>query len=119
MAIAGFSIFGGVWLLSAITGAAIFDSAGSNFTEDSDAEADRAMGRRLMIPVGGPFAASFVAPTATGALFSVLSGVAQTAGLGVGIAGAVIYGRGQQQYRVSMGGMPTAGGGSFHLGVRF
>ncbi len=120
MAITGFSVLGGVWLVTAITGAAVFDSAGDNFQTSDTEQQERAMGRRLMIPIGGPFAAAFVAPTATGALFSVLSGVAQTVGLGLGVAGAVIYGRNQRQYRLSMGTTPMAGGGrSFHLGLRF
>ena len=119
MTVAGFSIFGGVWLLTALIGADLFDRAEEDFQDAGDVANQQATGRRLMIPLGGPFAASATAPTATSALFSVLSGVAQVAGLGVGIGGAVIYGRTQRQYRVSLTGTPMAGGGAFRVGLRF
>lgn len=120
MMISGYSAFFAVWLVTAIAGAATFDSADSDFLDDADRDRQRAVGRRLMIPLGGPYAAAFVTDTATGALFSVLSGLAQTATLTLGITGTVIYARNQRAYRqVALGAAPIRGGSMMQLGVRF
>ncbi len=120
MMISGYSAFFGIWLVTAIAGAATFDSAGENFLDDADAQRRRAVGRRLMIPVGGPYAAAFVTDTATGALFSVISGLAQTATLTLGIVGTVIYAKNRRAVRqVEVGAAPTLGGSMLHLRMRF
>ncbi len=120
MMISGYSAFFGIWLVTAIAGAATFDSAGENFLDDADAQRRRAVGRRLMIPVGGPYAAAFVTDTATGALFSVISGLAQTATLTLGIVGTVIYAKHRRAVRqVEVGAAPTLGGSMLHLRMRF
>lgn len=125
---AGLGAFTLIYLGSAFYGAAVFDQreeqfldgeASTGFTSD---EQRRAYGRRMMIPIGGPFAAAAVAPSATEALLTSLAGVAQVATLSVGVAGAVIYGkarRRQPRERLVVSGAPVAGGGVLAVQGRF
>ena len=118
MLISGFSIFGATWLLSAFIGAAAVDTADDD--ADYDADRRRDFGTRLMIPVGGPFAAAFVAPRATGALVATLDGVAHVAGLTLGIVGSVMLGRARaRQDRMTVGFTPAPGGGFARFGMQF
>jgi hypothetical protein len=116
--VAGFTMLGAGWLLSAVSGAAAIDTQSG----DDPAEEDRrrAFGTRLMIPVGGPFAAAFVAESATGALFSSLAGVVQVAGLALGIGGSVIFARNRRSGgRFALTGGPLRSGGMATMQVRF
>ncbi|RMG99305.1 MAG: hypothetical protein D6705_03615, partial [Deltaproteobacteria bacterium] len=125
---AGLGAFALVYLGSAFYGAAVFDRREGQFLDAEGStgfasdDQRRAYGRRMMIPIGGPFAAAAVAPSATEALLTSLAGVAQVATLSVGVAGAVIYGkarRRQPRERLVVSGAPVAGGGVVAVQGRF
>jgi hypothetical protein len=116
--VAGFTMLGAGWLLSAVSGAAAIDTRDG--ADPAEQDRRRAFGTRLMIPVGGPFAAAFVADSATGALFSSLAGVVQVAGLALGIGGSVIFARDRRAAgRVAVTGGPLPSGGMATMQVRF
>ncbi len=66
--IAGASVLGALWAISALIGAASFDA-----TKDSDYE-------WLYVPVAGPFLELTNSPTAAGSVVLVIDGVGQAAG---------------------------------------
>ena len=87
--IAGFSVFGVSYLITAVSGTAIIDAGRPE------------IGRPLLIPVAGPFIAGARQPSATLGLGLGLVGVIQLAGLGMGVGGAVMFGKARRQARLS------------------
>ncbi len=125
---AGFGVFGLSYLGSAFYGAQVADGSSDVFDPElgpfagQDDGRRRAYGYRMMIPVAGPFAAAAVAPSATTALLSSLAGVAQVAGLSMGIAGAVIWGKERKRRKmeqVALSGSVLQGGGVLAVSGRF
>jgi len=115
----GFSTFGATYLLSAIVGAVRIDTADTvGVTPSNDlVERRKQFGYRMFIPVVGPFIAIPKVSTATGGLFTGLLGVAQVAGVALGIAGLVKLGK----YRRNIGitASPTPGGMQTGITLRF
>jgi hypothetical protein len=89
LTIAGFSVFGVSYLITAVSGTAIIDAGSPE------------IGRPLLIPVAGPFIAGARQSSATLGLGLGLVGVIQLAGLGMGIGGAVMLGSARRQARLS------------------
>ena len=87
--IAGFSVFGFSYLLTAVGGAVSIDAGRPE------------IGQPLMIPIAGPFIAGARHGSATVGLGLGLVGVIQLAGLGMGIGGAVQFGKSRRQARLS------------------
>ncbi|EDM75690.1 hypothetical protein PPSIR1_28726 [Plesiocystis pacifica SIR-1] len=77
MMIGGYTIFGVVYLFTAV---------GATISIDSG---EPQVGRPLLIPVAGPFIAASRLSSATAGLGLAMAGVAQLAGLGLGIGGTV------------------------------
>jgi hypothetical protein len=100
---AGWSIFGAMYVSSALVGTASIDLAG-------DDDRARAYGHRMLLPVAGPFMAAFVSRTATGALMTAMLGAAQATGLVLATAGHVRLHRLRREMRLtaSVAG-PTVG----------
>ena len=123
LTVAGFTLFGATYLISALVGTTAVDTATSYYDGepmDVNQEDRRQWGLRMTIPVGGPFAAIPVASTATGGLFTGLSGATQVAGLSMGIAGAVLLGRANRSTgRVSLMLGPGPGGATLRIAGRF
>lgn len=72
----------------------------------------RRWGRRMAIPIGGPFAAAFVSKTASGTLFTVLTGAAQATGLVLGVVGTVLYTKERSKQRqMAFSVLPNRDGG--------
>lgn len=94
MTISGFTMFGTSYLISALIGTISIDYA------DSVGGSGK-YGRRMLIPLGGPFAAIPRADSATGGLFTALLGVIQVGGFVLGTAGAIKYGRAKRQLELS------------------
>jgi len=96
--IGGWTMLGASWLFTALVGAIISDSK----TICEDPARCQRLGYYMMIPVAGPFMAIGPSNTATGSIFLGLSGVFQTAGLIMGIAGTAQFAadRRQQQQMV-------------------
>ena len=120
--IGGWTMFGVSYLLTALIGAVISDSK----TICADPARCQRLGYYMMIPVAGPFIATGPSNTATGSIFLGLVGVAQTAGLVMGIVGTAQFvadGRRHQSvmnndgFRLTRRGLrvnasPTARGGA-------
>jgi hypothetical protein len=87
--IAGFSVFGVSYLITAVTGTASIDAG---YPE---------IGRPLLIPVAGPFIAGARQSQATIGLGLGIVGVVQLAGLGMGVGGAVMFGSARRRARLS------------------
>ncbi|MCA9687683.1 MAG: hypothetical protein KC457_36325, partial [Myxococcales bacterium] len=94
MTISGFTMFGTGYLISALIGTISLDLA-------ADVNGTGQYGRRMLIPVAGPFMAIPRAGSATGGLFTGLLGVVQIGGLVLGTAGAVKFGRAKRQLALS------------------
>jgi hypothetical protein len=92
MTIAGFSIFGVSYLITAVTATALIDSGSPE------------MGRPLLIPVVGPFIAAGRQPYATIGFGLAFTGIIQLASAGMGIGGAVILGTSRRKARLSASG---------------
>jgi hypothetical protein len=95
--IAGWSIFGGAYLLSTLVGTATIDDAKcrsgvlDDESDPSECEEDTELlhyGRRMLIPVVGPFFAMATQHADVGAM---LVGLHQVGGLAAGITGTVLY----------------------------
>lgn len=82
MTVAGFSIFGVSYLISAISATVAIDTGDP-----------QRLGRPLLIPVAGPFISAARSPSATLGFGLGFVGVIQLAGLGMGIGGAVMLGK--------------------------
>lgn len=112
MTAVGFSVLGGSYLVSSLTGAIVADTR--------DDERLERFGRRMIIPVVGPWLALQYTDSATGAWFTGLAGVAQTAGLVVGTIGAVRLARNRaDRQRLTFTSSPILGGGQVGLSGRF
>jgi hypothetical protein len=94
MTISGFTMFGTGYLISALIGTISIDYA-------ADVGGSGTYGRRMLIPLAGPFAAIPRADSATGGLFTGLLGVVQVGGFILGTAGAIRIGRANRQLRLS------------------
>src|SRR5690606_2174363 len=90
MTISGYTIFGTSYLISALIGTISIDYA-------RDVGGTGTYGRRMLIPVAGPFMAIPRADSATGGLFTGLLGVVQVTGFVLGTAGAVRLGRANRE----------------------
>lgn len=93
MAISGYTIFGTSYLVSALIGTISIDYA-------NDVGGSGKYGRRMLIPLAGPFAAIPRADSATGGLFTGLVGVVQVTGFVLGTAGAIRLGRANRDLRL-------------------
>lgn len=94
MTISGFTIFGSSYLISALVGTISLDYA-------ADIGGSGTYGRRMLIPVAGPFMAIPRTDSATGGLFTGLLGVIQVGSLALGTAGAIKFGRARRQLALS------------------
>jgi hypothetical protein len=116
MMISGFTTLGASYGASLLLGTIFIDIG----REDDDARKVQ-YGTRMVIPIGGPFAAAAVSRSATGAVFTVAAGVGQVVGLTLGIVGAAKM----RQYpdlekkRFALGVSPTRGGAQAGLSMRF
>lgn len=91
-------------------------------TEDADFERERAFSRRMAIPLAGPFAALPVANTSADTRVIIVGlGVAQVAGLAIGIAGLVKLREfpDPDKRAVAFHAMPTRNGAQVGLSGRF
>jgi hypothetical protein len=134
MMIAGYTVFGASYLTTALIGAAIHDSNGTVCDDVVGGSGCRRPGLVLFVPVVGPLIGirDLSTDSATGTLAGVLSFLAQSAGLALGIAGTVLYVRdgkrqraAQQQAGLHIGrgvylrSAPRLGGGTLQLSYRF
>lgn len=94
MTISGYTMFGTSYLISALIGTISLDYA-------ADVGGTGTYGRRMLIPMVGPFMAIPRADSATGGLFTGFLGVIQVAGFALGTAGAIKLGRANRQLRLS------------------
>jgi hypothetical protein len=94
MTISGYTMFGTSYLISALIGTISLDYA-------ADVGGTGTYGRRMLIPMVGPFIAIPRADSATGGLFTGFLGVIQVAGFALGTAGAIKLGRANRQLRLS------------------
>jgi hypothetical protein len=94
MTISGYTMFGTSYLISALIGTISLDYA-------ADVGGTGKYGRRMLIPIAGPFLAIPRADSATGGLFTGFVGVIQVAGFMLGTAGAIKLGRANRQLRLS------------------
>jgi hypothetical protein len=94
MTISGYTMFGTSYLISALIGTISLDYA-------ADVGGTGKYGRRMLIPIAGPFLAIPRADSATGGLFTGFLGVIQVAGFALGTAGAIKLGRANRQLRLS------------------
>lgn len=90
MTISGYTLFGTSYLISALIGTISIDYA-------RDVGGSGKYGRRMLIPLVGPFMAIPRSDSATGGLFTGLVGVVQVAGFALGTAGAIRLGRANRQ----------------------
>jgi hypothetical protein len=90
MTISGYTLFGTSYLISALVGTISIDYA-------RDIGGSGTYGRRMLIPLAGPFAAIPRADSATGGLFTGLIGVVQVTGFVLGTAGAIRLGRANRE----------------------
>jgi hypothetical protein len=105
----GWTTFGVTYAAALTLGVASIDLANGD-------QRKRTWGRRMAIPVGGPFAAAFVSASATGTLFTVLTGAAQITGIVLGTAGAVMLARHKRDPNFAFAIVPDAAGGA-HMGA--
>jgi hypothetical protein len=104
MMVGGWSLFAGSYLFTALIGAAVSDS---KRWACSDQERCNRIGTYMLIPVAGPFIAIGPSQSAVGSFFLGFSGLAQTAGLIMGIAGTAQFvadGRRQQMAALNADG---------------
>ncbi|PRQ07670.1 hypothetical protein [Enhygromyxa salina] len=94
MTISGYTMFGTSYLISALVGTISLDYA-------ADVGGTGTYGRRMLIPIAGPFMAIPRADSATGGLFTGFLGVVQIGGFVLGTAGAIKFGRANRQLRLS------------------
>lgn len=114
MMIAGWSIFGGTWLTGIAVGALIIDG---------DTPSAYRQGNPMFAPVVGPFIAAARAgedgySSASGTMAYVFLGLAQTAGLALGVAGTVLYARDKKAQRMTAMGLHLGRGAYLRAGPR-
>jgi hypothetical protein len=97
--IGGWTTFGITYAAALTIGVASIDLAEDDLRQ-------RRYGRRMTIPVGGPFAAAFISKSATGTLFTVLTGAAQLTGIAIGTAGAVMLAKHRREPRLALAIVP-------------
>jgi hypothetical protein len=124
MMIAGWSLFGLTYLTTAFYGTIAIDQADGVFEEDIDdpftTTPSKKYGRRLLIPIAGPFIAAPAAPTATQGFGTALAGTLQVTGLALGIAGTVLYVKAKRRGReLAFGAAPTLGGAAVQVRLSF
>ena len=96
--ISGWSLFAASYGITALAGAAVIDSCDSDDTYDC-----RKLGGSLMIPVLGPLLATSEVDSMTGRVgLVVFPGLAQVAGLSMGIAGTVLFARSRRRYATAL-----------------
>ena len=94
MMIAGYSMFGMSYMITAFSGAVIIDRCDADATYDC-----RDLGRALMIPVLGPFLALPQIQTMTGRFAMIFfPGLMQAGGLALGIGGSVLHARSRRYH---------------------
>jgi hypothetical protein len=126
MLIAGWVVFGVIYLASAVNGAAAVDCANrscGSFIDDEDTDRDaidarrRQWGLRMLIPVAGPFAAIPVSRTGFSAAWAGVLGLLQVTGATLGIVGAVQFSRSGRE--LSFHFLPDEQGGMLAGRLRF
>jgi hypothetical protein len=128
--ISGWVMFGVTYLGTAAIGAGLVDANG--YACRDDYARCHAVGRYMLIPVAGPFIAVGPSESALGSIFLVFAGIAQTAGLAMGIAGTAMYvadGKAQRQVlnadglrltkRMRLNAGTRLGGATLGLNMRF
>ena len=96
--ITGWSLFVGSYAITALSGAAVIDNCDASDNYDC-----RKLGGSLMIPVLGPFLAAPEINSMTGRFALVIfPGLAQVAGLSMGIAGTVLFARSRRTYTAAL-----------------
>jgi hypothetical protein len=116
MMISGFTILGAVYGGSVLVGALAIDLG-----HDNDSDRQLRYGRRMFIPLGGPFAAAPVSRSATLGVLTVAAGAGQVLGLSLGIAGAVKMRQfpNPDRDRFAFGVTPTPDGAALGVVGRF
>ena len=121
--IGGFAGFGTAYLASAIYGAGEIDRSGfyDDFDDDEELYDERRLsyGRRMLIPVVGPYIATPLAASASDGLFTVLAGTAQIAGLAIGVTGSVLFAKVQRRTGLRVGISATPQAAWIRIGGRF
>jgi hypothetical protein len=118
--IVGWSVFGSMYLISTFVGTSAIDQARCDreegFAEEAlectTDESQRRYGRRMLIPVVGPFMA---AATEHGGAEAIFLGFNQVAGLVMGIVGTVRY---VSTGRTGLASLPIRGGRTLSLDLR-
>lgn len=128
--ISGWSIFGATYLVTAAVGTSFLDSDCSGSSSIRNCQR---FGGYLLIPVVGPLASMAETSSASGRFGLFLPFLTQSAGLAMGIAGAVLFARSKRAnqlvnadgFRVAKGLRINAGpttvfnGGQLQLNYRF
>lgn len=94
MVAAGFSTFGGIYMLTAYAGAATIDRAreiSRNDWQDGNGAMTRNRGRALLIPVAGPFIAMRFTNSARRKYWQAVNGGLQATSLAIGLLGARMF----------------------------
>ena len=129
--IAGWTVFGSTYILSALVGTAVYDSALYEDQPDFDPEAAQelelhiprsrrhAYGRAMYVPIVGPFIAASKTSSASMGLATSLLGTAQLTGLALGIVGTIRYANSMQRSRYQFSYLPSGDGGVATLSGRF
>jgi len=128
--ISGWVMFGVTYLGTAAIGAGLVDANG--YACRDDYARCHAVGRYMLIPVAGPFIAIGPSDSALGSVSLAFAGLAQTAGLVMGIVGTAMFvadGKAQRQAfnadgfrlskRLRMNAGPRLGGATLSLNMRF
>ena len=98
--IAGWGVFGGVYLVTALAGLMLLDGEATDSGEECTNCDD--VGPRMLIPLVGPFMAIPDADGADGRAVCAVLGVLQIAGLTMGIVGTLIYAKKKRAYREAL-----------------
>lgn len=114
MMIAGFTVFGGIYIITAFSGAIVFDQCEPTASYDCGF-----IGKALILPVVGPFIAASRAEKLSGKMGLVIfPGLGQVTGLALGIAGAALFGSSRKHVaRVNGDGVQLVRGREFRLGT--
>jgi len=114
-------MFGVSYISSSLAGVASIDLADDPSTNEEDEERMEAYGKRMLIPIIGPWSAIGKADTATGAWFTGLAGVVQGVGFGLATAGIIRLSRAHRRkvQRYSVGASSTQHGGTVMVSGRF
>jgi hypothetical protein len=120
--ITGSLTFGVTYLFTSLGGAITIDDANAQLAHRDDGQPtaqgpnrELRFGRRLLVPVFGPFAAIRHADSAKSAWGAGFSGLLQAAGVAMIVAGAVRHRRYRRARRLQMSAGPTLGGAQLTL----